>query len=269
MPDVDDAVVESPVVLTSYDDGVAVLTLDRPAARNAINGRLADELGAAIEEVESRDDLRVTVLTGTGSVFCAGADLKAVAAGERLTAEAHPEWGLAGFIRHPRTKPVIVALNGHAVGGGAEIVLTGDLAVMSEDAVIGLPEVKRGLFAAAGGLIRLPRAVPAKIAAEVALTGDPLTAADALRWGLVNRVVPAADVLDEAIALARRVAANAPLSLAVTLDLLDRSAGAGAGWDDDVWQAQDAWFAKILASEDAAEGTRSFIEKRAPQWRGR
>lgn len=199
-----------PTVRVDKEDGVAVFTLNRPGARNAVNAALSSALGEALEDFEADPKLRVGILTGAGPAFCAGADLKALGAGEPITAHGHPEWGFAGLVRHEISKPLIAAVNGFALGGGTEILLACDLAVLSEDASLGFPEVRRGLFAAAGGLIRMPRQVPTKIVMELALTGVAMDARDALRWGLVNRVVPPERVMVEAFELAQTVALNAP-----------------------------------------------------------
>lgn len=248
---------------------VALITLNRPAAMNAVNGALSTALGESLAELDADDELRVGVVTGRGRAFCAGADLKALSAGEDLMAAGHPEWGFAGLINHEVRKPVIAAVNGFALGGGAEIVLRCDLAVMSEEASLGLPEVARGLFAAAGGLVMLPRQLPAKIAMKAALTGEPISAAEALRWGLVNRVVPAADVLDVAMALAETISARAPLPVVASKKVLQRAIGAGSDWDTDVWALNAQLFAQVVTSEDAAEGATAFAERRAPRWTGR
>lgn len=163
---------------------------------------------------------------------------------------------------------MVVAANGHAVGGGAEILLAADLAVLSGDAKIALPEVARGLFPAGGGVIGLTRTLPRKIAVEILTTGEALSARDALRWGIVNRVVPSSLVLDEARALLRSVVRNAPLSVETVRELTARAAGAGAEWDDALWRWQDDAFARIRDTVDAREGARAFLEKRAPRWTG-
>jgi crotonobetainyl-CoA hydratase len=247
---------------------VALITLNRPYAMNAVNADLSGAVGAALEELDADPELRVGIITGSGRAFCAGADLKGINAGDDLTAPGHSEWGFAGLIEHAISKPLIAAVNGFALGGGTEIVLRCDLAVLSEDAALGLPEVKRGLFAAAGGLIMMPRQLPAKIAMEAALIGAPITPETALRWDLVNRVVPAADVLDEAFRLAEGVAAGAPLAIQASKRLVDRASGGGSDWDADAWRLNDELIAQILTSDDMKEGTAAFAEKRAPRWSG-
>lgn len=257
-----------PVVLVTKADGVAILTLNRPGSRNAVNAALASELGEALEELDADPEIRVGVITGAGSAFCAGADLKALGAGEAISAPGHAEWGFAGLVQHEISKPLIAAVNGFALGGGTEILLACDLAVLSEDASLGFPEVSRGLFAAAGGLIRMPRQVPPKVVMELALTGRAMAAQDALRWGLVNRVVPRERVLSDALELAQSIAANAPLAVRASKLVLHRATATGADWDDRVWDLQAVELARILASDDAQEGTSAFAEKRLPRWSG-
>jgi crotonobetainyl-CoA hydratase len=249
-------------------DGIAVITFRRSHARNAVNADLSGAVGQAMEDADADPRVRAIVVTGEGPVFCAGADLKGIAAGESLTAPGHPEWGFAGLVQHPVSVPVIAAVNGHAMGGGAEIVMACDLAVMAAEALIGLPEVTRGLYPAAGGTIHLPRQVPLKVALRAGLTGDPLTAEDAKRWGLVNDVFPASDVLVEALALARRIAANAPLAVAVTKSMMHASIGAGSDDDENLWIRQDGEMATLLTTRDALEGSTAFAEKRQPVWMG-
>lgn len=244
---------------------VLVMTLDRPQARNAIDAAVSAALGAALERLDAEPALRVGVLTGAGPAFCAGADLKAVAAGRPLNDPEHEEWGLGGFVRHPVGTPLIAAVNGAALGGGTELALACDLVVMADDAVLGLPEPRRGLIAGAGGLLRLGRQLPAKVAAEIVLTGAPLAAAEAHRLGLVNRVVPRAQVLATALELAGEIAANAPLAVTLSKRLLQRSLD-GDHDQAELWRCNDAYVAEILASADAAEGTAAFAERRSPRW---
>jgi crotonobetainyl-CoA hydratase len=249
-------------------DGVAIITLNRPSALNAVNADLAGAVGAALEEIERDDDIRVGIVTGAGRAFCAGADLKALAVGTDIGAPGHPEWGFAGLVEHEISKPLIAAANGFALGGGTEIVLACDLAVLADDAALGLPEVKRGLFAAAAGLIRLPRQLPAKLAMEHALTGRPIAPAAAAQYGLVNRVVPAERVLDTALELAAEVIANAPLSVRASKRLVRAATGAGADWDRAVYAIQEQEIETVLSSADAREGATAFAEKRPPVWSG-
>ncbi|MFQ6396324.1 crotonase/enoyl-CoA hydratase family protein [Nocardia sp. KC 131] len=247
---------------------IAVITLNRPEAMNAVNAELSIAVGAALEELAADPQLRVGVITGAGRAFCAGADLKELARGNGIGDPEHPEYGFGGLVRHFIDKPLIAAVNGFALGGGTEFVLASDLAVMSEDATLGLPEVTRGLVAAAGGLLRLPRQIPPKIALEMALTGAPINAATAAQWGLVNRVVPADQVLSAAIELAETIAANAPLAVRSSKRIMHRVNGFGSDWDTPIWEMSAQEAIAVFVSEDALEGPRAFAEKRAPQWRG-
>ena len=249
----------------------ALLTLNRPEVRNAVDADLSTALGEALDRAVA-DGARAVVLTGAGASFCAGADLKAIAAGQDIGAREHPEWGFAGFVQHWVPVPVIAAVNGPAMGGGTELVLASDLAVASEAASFGLPEVRRGLYAAAGGVVRLPRQVPLKRALELGLTGEAVDAATALEWGLVNRVVPPEQLLEEALALADRIAANAPTAVRETKRMMHLSAAAGSDWDP-AWDGLDPWranleaVATVFGHPDAVEGPTAFAEKREPRWR--
>jgi len=252
---------------------VALLTLNRPQALNAVNAALADELGDHLERAVADDEIRAIVVTGAGRAFCAGADLKEIAAGRPIEPTAHPEWGFAGLTQHWVSKPLIAAVNGYAMGGGTEIALACDLVVASEQATFGLPEVKRGLFAAAGGVIRLQRQIPIKLAAQLALTGDPVDADTARQWGLVNDVAPPEEVVPLALALAGRIAVNAPLSVQHSKRVLHRAASAGSDWDA-AWSGGDPWrinaeaMDAVFGSADAIEGATAFAQKRAPVWTG-
>ncbi|WP_330255581.1 crotonase/enoyl-CoA hydratase family protein [Nocardia sp. NBC_00565] len=247
---------------------IAIITLNRPEAMNAVNSALSIAVGAALEQLAADRELRVGVITGAGRAFCAGADLKELARGNGIHDPAHPEYGFAGLVQHFVDKPLIAAVNGFALGGGTEIVLACDLAVMSADAELGLPEVKRGLFAAAGGVLRLPRQIPPKIAHEMVLTGTSIDAAAAAQWGLVNRVVPAEQVLSSAVQLAETIAANAPLSVRASKRIMHRVNEFGSDWDTPIWEMSMREAAPIFAGKDALEGPRAFAEKRAPRWCG-
>jgi len=212
------------------------------------------------------------VLTGKGQeAFCAGADLVALSRGERIAPEdrSQASWGFAGFVQHPISKPLIAAVNGFALGGGTELALASDLVIAVESAQFGLPEVKRGIMAAAGGAFRLMQQVPPKIAMEYLMTGESFSAMRAAELGLVSKVVPATDLLDEAFALAERIAANAPLSVQASkrlaLQIIDRRRAA----EDGFWTQNASEMRMLMQSEDAREGPRAFAEKRTPVWKAK
>lgn len=248
---------------------VAVMTMNRPHAMNAINAAMSVAMEEAIDEFLADPDLRVGILTGAGRAFSAGADLKEVAAGRSLITREQRESGFGGFLKRRVDKPLIAAVNGYALGGGTELMLACDLAVMSETAKLGLPEVTRGIIAAGGGLLRLARRIPLAIALEAALTGAPITAEAALRWGLVNRIVPQDRVLDEALALATVIAGNAPLAVRASKRVVYDTLSAGSDWEPAVWKTSDAEAIGIMKTADAKEGPRAFAEKRPPRWEGR
>jgi len=244
---------------------VAVLTLNRPEARNAVNGEVATAMEAAIDRLEGDDDAWVGVVAGTGSVFSAGADLKAIAAGEGRSLSTK-RGGFAGIAQRERVKPLIAAVDGPALAGGCEIVLSCDLVVASTNARFGIPEVKRSLVAAGGGLFRLPRALPLNVAMELALTGDPIDAVRAHALGFVNEVVEPGQAVDAAVALAERICANAPMAVRESR----RVVILGTRVDDDAaWKLTNEALGRVMRTEDFAEGPRAFIEKRAPSWKGR
>lgn len=245
------------------DGAVAVVTLQRPEKRNAIDPALSAALNEAFSALEADDEVAVTVLTGAGEVFCAGADLQAVADGRLAEIVDVEPGGFGGLVRRQRTKPVVAAVNGHALAGGFELVLASDLAVAAEDAEFALPEVSRGIIPGAGGLVRLPRHVPPKVAAELILTGARLSARRALELGLVNRLVPREHVLTEATALARRIAEGPYVATRAARSVAEVASGEGAAA---AWRANDDAWPVVLASPDAAEGPRAFAEKRAPRW---
>jgi crotonobetainyl-CoA hydratase len=255
-------------VLVEQSDSTMVITLNRPDAMNAVDSTVASLVGAALAEAQGSSNVRAVVIIGTGRAFCAGMDLKAYARGEDVSAPGHADWGFAGLTQHPLDKPLIAAVNGFALGGGLEIVLAADLAVAAEGARLGLSEVKRGLIAGGGGVFRLPRLVPRRVAAEMILTGEPIDAAAALRFGLVNRVVEADQLMDEAVRLADRIAANGPLAVQASKRLMRDSFRFGSDWDDEIWQANDRVVAEILGSTDGKEGARAFAEHRTPVWTG-
>lgn len=256
------------VTLERLPGHVALVTIDRPEARNAVNGEVAVGLEAAVDATEADDDIRAVVLTGAGrEAFCAGADLKEVSAG-RGSALRTERGGFGGFVFRERSKPWIAAVNGKALAGGTELVLACDLVVAVRQAAFGLPEVLRGLIAAAGGLYRLPRAIPPNIALELILTAGQLDAERAHGFGLVNRLVDDVDALREAaLGLAGEIARNAPVAVRQSLRVARE---ANSGLDEAALRAltRDA-FEHVAASEDFKEGPRAFIEKRAPRWTGR
>jgi enoyl-CoA hydratase/carnithine racemase len=254
------------VVLRERRGQVEVLTLNRPEARNAVNGEVAKQMTAALDDLEKDEDLRVIVLTGAGDkAFCAGMDLKAFGSGSGGSIGGGTG-GFAGFARRAIPVPVIAAVNGPALAGGFELVLACDLVVAAEHAVFGIPEVKRGLLAAGGGLVRLPKRLPLATALELALTGDSISATRAYELGLVNLVVPADRVLDEALALAGRIIENAPLSVRYSRQVTLQAAEVS---EEEAWKLSDDATQVVFASADAREGPLAFAEKRAPNWQGR
>jgi enoyl-CoA hydratase len=243
----------------------AVVKINRPEARNAVNGAVAQGIEAAIDEIEARDDIWLGIVTGEPPVFCAGADLKEINAGNGALL-ATERGGFAGIVQRERTKPLIAAVDGPALAGGTEIVLACDLVVASTSATFGIPEVKRSLVAAAGALFRLPRKLPFNLAMELALTGDPLAAEQAFAHGFVNRLVEPGKALDGATALAEQVCANAPVAVRESRKVILAATYA----DDEVgWKMSIEGMAAAMKSDDFSEGLTAFIEKRPPQWKGR
>jgi len=259
-----------PAVLVDRVGDVTVITINRPAARNAINSAVSIGLGDALEEAQHDPDVRAVVITGAGDKsFCAGADLKAIARRENLYHPDHAEWGFAGYVHHFIDKPTIAAVNATALGGGTELALASDLVVADEHAKFGLPEVKRGLIAAAGGVFRIMDHLPRKVAMELLLTGEPLTASDALEWGLINQVVGEGSVLDAALALAARVTANAPLSVQASKRIAYGVDDGVITGDEPGWERTRSEMRNLMRSEDAKEGPLAFAEKREPVWKAR
>lgn len=256
-------------VLREDVDGVVVLTINRPSARNAVNEAVSTALGTALADAEQDIAVRAIILTGAGDTFCAGADLKALAAGASISAHGHPEWGFAGVVNHPVSVPIIAAVNGFALGGGTELTLACDLAVAGRSAQFGLPEVHRGIMAAGGGAVRLARQLPPKIAAQLLLTGEPIDADEAARLGLVNTVVPDDAVLPAALELAGRITRAAPLAIRATKRttraIRERAfADEAAAWAQNIEE-----ITALRRTADADEGMRAFAEKRSPRWEGR
>ncbi|WP_083898401.1 crotonase/enoyl-CoA hydratase family protein [Nocardia vinacea] len=247
---------------------VLILTINRPEARNAINKSVADQLGRALADADSDHDIRAIIVTGAGNkAFCAGADLKALARGEEIGSDG--PWGFAGYVRHAVSVPTIAAVNGFALGGGTEIALASDLLVASDTATFGLPEVTRGVIAGAGGAFRLAAQIPPKVALELALTGEHITAARALELGLANRVVPADKLLETALEIAERISANAPLAVRATKRIARAISDGSYETEAHSWTRTKHEARGVMSSEDSAEGVRAFAEKRSPIWAGK
>lgn len=250
-------------VLVEHIDGIVVITINRPSQRNAINRAVSYGVCAAVDELDARDDLRVGILTGAGGNFCAGMDLKAFLRGEATRVEGR---GLMGIALTPPKKPLIAAVEGYALAGGFEAALACDLLVAARNAQFGLPEAKRGLAAAAGGLLRLPRLIPARIAMEIALTGDMVSAERLERHGLINSLTEPGEALAAAMDLARRIIANAPMSIAASKRVIVEQ----QDWSiAEMFERQVEITGPVLASEDAREGAAAFAERRPAHWRGR
>jgi enoyl-CoA hydratase/carnithine racemase len=255
--------VSTQLVLTERQDGVLTITINRPAQKNAVNRDVAVAVAAALDELDSDPSLSVGVLTGAGGTFSAGMDLKAFANGQTPIL---PGRGFGGVTQAVVRKPLIAAVEGWALGGGFEMALGCDLIVAAEDAKFGLPEVKRGLIAGEGGVIRLPQRMPYHVALRVLLTGEPLSAVDANRYGLVSELTASGSALAGAQELARRIAGNAPLALAKVKQVLRETQGLN---DAEAFARQSETAHSLLDTEDAHEGALAFAEKRAPVWRGR
>jgi enoyl-CoA hydratase len=250
-------------VLTERHERVLVITLNRPEQRNAINGEVAQGVAAALEQLDADAELSVGVVTGAGGFFCAGMDLKAFAAGQMPWVDGR---GFGGIVERSSDKPLIAAIEGFAVAGGLEVALACDLIVAATGAKLGIPEVKRSLVAAGGGLLRLPHMLPRNIANELALTGDPISAERGYELGLVNRVSAQGAALETALELAATIAANGPLALAASKRILRES----LDWNQsEAFERQQPIWGPIFASEDAREGATAFAEKRPPVWQGK
>jgi enoyl-CoA hydratase len=256
------AMSEENAVLTEVEDGVLIVTMNRPEAKNAMNKAQAEGIAAAMDRLEADGDLRCAILTGAGGTFCSGMDLKGFLRGERPSIEGR---GFGGLTEWTPSKPVIAAVDGYALAGGLELAISCDLIVANAGSKFGIPEAKRGLAAAAGGLIKLPRQIPPRIAMELALTGDFIDAARAYDLGLVNRVVDGPSI-EGAKELARAIAANGPLALIASKAVIRQS----HTWsDEEMWAKQNTHTMAVFVSEDAREGAAAFAEKRKPNWQGK
>ncbi|MFV2176507.1 crotonase/enoyl-CoA hydratase family protein [Actinomadura sp. LOL_016] len=252
----------SDAVLTEEDGAVLTITINRPEAKNAVNSEVAQGIAAAMEELDTRKDLSIGILTGAGGTFCAGMDLKGFLTGDNPIVEGR---GFAGIVERPSTKPLIAAVEGYALAGGCEVALACDMVVAARDARFGLPEPKRGLVAAGGGLLRLPQRIPFHIAMEMALTGDKYAAERMAELGFVNRLTEPGGALAAAKELGLKVGENAPLALAATKKIIVES----PDWSDaETWRKQQEITLPVFTSKDAQEGPAAFAEKRKPNWKG-
>lgn len=249
-------------VLTEVDDGILIVTINRPAAKNAMNKAAAEGIAAAMDRLDREDDLRVGILTGAGGTFCSGMDLKGFLRGESPVVEGR---GFGGVVQAPPRKPLIAAVDGYALAGGLELMIACDLVVANKDAQFGIPEAKRGLVAAAGGVMMLPDQIPERIAMELALTGEFIGADRAYELGLINRIADGS-ALDGAKQLAASIAANGPLAVRVSKQILKES----RGWAmEERYDRQAQLIGPVFMSEDAREGAAAFAEKRKPNWKGK
>jgi len=249
-------------VLTEVRDGVLIVTINRPEAKNAMTQAAAEGIAAAMDRLDAEDDLRVGILTGAGGTFCSGMDLKGFLRGERPSIEGR---GFGGVVEAPPAKPLIAAVEGYALAGGLELMIACDLVVANSGAKFGIPEAKRGLVAAAGGVMMLPDQIPERVAMELALTGDFIDASRAHDLGLINTVTDGS-ALDGAMELAAKIAANGPLAVRVSKQIMKES----RGWPlDERYANQAKLIMPVFVSEDAREGAAAFAEKRAPNWKGK
>lgn len=257
-------------LLTEEHEGIYVITLNRPEARNAINSAMWEELCDALAYFDANEGLAVAIMTNTGKVFSAGADLK-----EYNEHTLHPPfgretWGTGGMTRRFWAKPIIIAANGKVVGGGAEMLLASDMAILSDDALVSFPEVKNALFPGGGGApLRIGRSIHLKHALELLLTGNPIDAQTAISWGLANRCVPEEELLDTAMNLAKSIMANGPLAVRITKQAIYECMDKSFISESDGWRLMERYQQLAQNSEDAQEGTTAFREKRVPVWKGR
>ena len=250
-------------VLTEVSDGVMTITINRPNAKNAVNKDVAEGIAAALDALDADDNTHVVILTGAGGTFCSGMDLKAFVTGETPYVAGR---GFAGMVEKSTDKPMIAAVEGYALAGGCELAITCDLIVAADNSMFGIPEVKRGLAAAAGGLVRLPRQIPSRVAMEMALTGDFMGAERAMSVGLINQIAPAGEALAQAKALAAKIAENGPLAVKRSKQVIKES----IDWSqDEMFANQQEITSAVFSSEDAIEGATAFAEKRKPNWKGR